>query len=228
MRYVFCALLSLALFAMALLSWHWEVLQNYGLLGAAPNTLSYLKLSWLSIPLVVASACVFFIPLSKFPWALFGLSVLGLSMRIGLSDNFLLILVYPYCLIVNWSLGIKIGVFTKSLSAIALFLISITLATFITAEIAQSMEASATLKSKQFCENTKTGDSIENLRARAQREHEDRGHLKWIQVFDSVKEKDGTLSMLYRGYNLQHIRTCKVEIRDGKVIGMPVLTDELQ
>ena len=226
MHYIFRALLSLTLFMMALLSWHCEVLGNSASLGRDPSASTFLSISFLSIPLVVASVCAFTIQLSKLPWGLLGLSALGLAMRIALSENLLLLLAYPYCFIVNWMLGIKMGALARSFWCIALFFIAMPLATFFTAEFARAMETKATLKSKQFCALTKTGDSIKSLRERAQYEVENRGHLKWTQVFDSIEGEDGKLSVLYRGYNLSYIRTCKIEVRNGKVFSEPIWTDE--
>lgn len=217
LKYLANAFFALTAFAMAQLLWYSQLASNGSMLGDAPGVGTYLGLAYLSIPLLIAAACAFFIPYQNLRWKNLVMVAFGAYADFMVGPSLLSLLIDPYCLVVTWLLGIR-AIASVGWRAVPVALGTIIVALAITVKYAEFIESQAADKAQQFCASTDANETLQHLLARTDFEVKHPGFARWVQVFESVKQGDGSIRMSYRGLNLNRTHQCVLTVSGGVVV----------
>jgi hypothetical protein len=196
---------------------------NSSLLGPSPTIEQYLQAtlasSWfLTLPLLIGAATCFFVESRRLPWVPLTLVVLGAVWLHSTEPSFVLLLVYPFNILVCWVLGIRCMSHSKSLLALPVLVAFAGLVLASVVSYARLTEQRAEQMARALC-SVRPGTDVASLVARAAQDKSHHVHVRWVQVQDQLRNGEGTLSVMYRGTNLLHVNVCELKATNGTLIG---------
>ena len=214
---LFECLFAVASFFAGSLYSYWGLLGNGSLLGQSRELDTYLNAivltsSYISIPLLIGTATAFFIEPRKLPWIALSLSLAGIAIAMSMELGFLLLLFYPFSVVVAWTVGISCLSQTKSFLAIPVFVLATGIALSAVIAYAESSERQAETMARAMCAGTAAGSTLADVLARARHDESNRKRVRWVQIFESVKGGDGEVQVLYRGTNLLRVYRCDITV----------------
>ena len=222
-RVVFASIFAFATLLAACWLCYLGLSGNSSLLGPSPTNEQYLRAaltsSWfLTLPLVMGVATCFFVDPRKLPWVALIFVFLGATWLHSTEPGFVLLLVYPFNILVCWVLGIWCMSRSKSLLALPLFVVAAAVVMAGVISYARFTEQLAENMARTLC-SVPLGTDFASLVARAAEDRGRHNHVRWVQVQDQVKNGEGTLSVTYRGTNLLRLNVCELKATKGALTG---------
>jgi hypothetical protein len=146
------------------------------------------------------------------------LVALGAAWLGSVEPGFVLLLAYPFNIIVCWVLGVRCASRSKNLLALPLFIFFAGALLSGVILYAEFTEQAAEKMAKSMCA-VPVGTNFKSVIARAGEDNRRHDHVRWVQVQDKVKDGEGTLSVIYRGTNLLRLNVCELKAGKGVVLG---------
>ncbi len=209
-------------FSVAVYVCYFGVSGNGQLLGKAPTTDDYIRVilltgSYIGLPLLVGTACALFVEPRRLPWIALAFAVLGAYWLYSFESSFLLLLIYPFVIVASWFVGILCACRCKNFLALPILVFGVGLTLSAVVYYSQFTERQAEAKARALCMVARPGGRIEPILAHANEDSLHRDHVRWVQIFDSVKNGEGVLQVVYRGTSLIRLNTCEVQVTKGWV-----------
>lgn len=195
---------------------------NSSLLGQSRDFGSYLSAiayssSYISVPLLIGSACAFFIEPGRLPWLALALALAAAATAMSMEPSFIFLLFYPFSIVVAWVVGLRCLSQTKSFLALPFFILVVGLVLSAVITYAESSEGQAESMAKALCGRTHVGSKFEDVLTRANHDEKNRQRVRWVQIFESVKSGEGKVDVVYRGTNLLRQYKCEITVSAGFV-----------